>query len=540
MINHSFPSKLSLLLLFLLTFMGCGSKADEDHNKYYTKGIKLIAQGKQSRGLGYLKKAFKINPNHQKGAVALANAFLKSSQPRNASKVLSRYVSKNKGTADTWYLLGYSRFMERKHESAIESLDEALKINKFLPKAVLLLGKIYMEHKEPIAAKEIYLSISDKVSLGAPLAPILLKLSQLEMKGTEKDRANARVHLETALTLKPDYEDALSSLGLIYLNDKKPIKACQIFSKWVKRFPENGLAHLHYAHALLMDAKFKDAVTHYKKASKLRNDDILPLMGMVDAARALKDKKLIYSSLIKASAIDPSNVKVKWQLIPFYIEKELYTVAQKNATLCYNKYHRFMKYWEYKTEISIETGFYRLAYESWMRRLTLGAKSDDSFKKRAGILARQSGHFEISANYLNPLFKKHPNDREIKLNLALSLLQLKVQAKYTQGSKLLEEMSKTQWIYPIIWFALHQIQQGKLDQAKILLDRLKSMKKDREGLLFYYDVAIQYHKEKQEIDKYIALLKKQIPLARDKDEKQSIRAILKDAKKLKKEKREKK
>jgi len=40
---------------------------------------------------------------------------------------------------------------------------------------------------------------------------------------------------------------------------------------------------------------------------------------------------------------------------------------------------------------------------------------------------------------------------------------------------------------------------------------LKSMKKDREGLLFYYDVSIQYHKEKQDIDKQIDLLKKQIP-----------------------------
>ncbi|MBU1535819.1 tetratricopeptide repeat protein [Myxococcota bacterium] len=524
---------LFILTLGALALISCGSGKKGDEQKLRREGKGFIRGGQTDRGIAALKRAFNINSNNEDTAVTLAQAFLTKGDSRNASLALSTYLSKNSGKPETWYLLGLARYQERKSDAAIESLDEALKLKRAYPEAILLLGKIYEEHKETVAAKEAYLSIASEMSLGKALMPVLVRLAAILLKSeNERDRLNAAVHLQTAISLDPDSREAHSLLGLFYLKDKKPKKAIAIFESWLKINPKDGLANLHLGQALLMDAQYEKALAQYEKAAALRTSDTLPLMGIVETATYLKKPKKIYDALVKASTLTPSDTDIIWRLIPFYLERELYSVALRRIISLQKSHGSKPEYYKYLTDIYFNMGEYSGAYESWMKLLTLGQTADTTFKRRAGILARQCGHYDFAAEYLRPLLALNPDDREVKLNLALALWHHEVRDKKLEGLKMLEEMAKGDWVIPLVWWAWYKIQDEKLPEAFAVLKRAETLlKKDPVDRLFYFDVMSQYYLAAKDLKNHILFLEKEIPLAQNDSERRSLKIGLAEAKK---------
>ena len=399
-------SRSSLLIMVALALLGlsCGKKRRANEQKLIRQGKGFLQRGKRERGIQALKQAFNLNPDNVDTTIVLAKALLENSDPRNASIALSTHLSKNKGSAYLWYLLGLSRYQERKSDAAIESLDEALKRKRAYPQAILLLGKIYEEHKELVAAKEAYLSVADNMALGKELTPILVKLARIELSSDkEQERANGVAHLLAALKLDPSSRDAHSALGLQYLKDKKPKRAIELFTSWIKHNPKDGMGHLHLGQALLMDTQYEKAIAQYEKAALLRPQDTLPLMGIAEVAAIIKKPERVYSALVKASALQPKNMGVKWRLIPFHMERERFEVALKSLLAVKGVYGTRPDYYALLTDAYFGLGEYASAYESHMKRLSLGASPTDAFNRRAGILARQAGYYPKAVEYLRPV-----------------------------------------------------------------------------------------------------------------------------------------
>ncbi|MGM0596107.1 MAG: tetratricopeptide repeat protein [Myxococcota bacterium] len=505
------------LLTFLFILVGCSSKESRQQANW-ERGDKLLKKGNKKAAIIAYRNALAQDKNNEKGVVKLAKLYRDTGSIKKCSKVLTEFLLKNKGTADTWYKLARCRYLERKSDQAIESCGEALKIDPDHIDSIILLGNIYEEHKEKTAAKDLYLSVTDKMHLGKELVPVLLKLAALEIEtGKEKELKSAGVHLLSARKLAPKSTKVLSALGLYYLKQKQPGKARRVFKKWIEFYPEDGMAYLHLGQANLMLGKNEKSFEAFKKASQLRSSDILPLMGIVKVAPKINKNKEIYPALLKASTLKPADKNIKWKLIPWQIKKERYKVALKGLNQLKQDYQHKPEYYKLKSKVHEGLGEYSQAWENYMRVLSSGGKSTADFKKKAGILARYAGYHKKAVEYLEPLYVKE-QDPEVGLNLALAQIDSKEKSTRQRGVELLKQLAAKNNTQAAIWLANYYLRQNNSMKAKSILDQNKKQIK-LEDKIFYLDVLAQYYEKKNNHAKHLDTLKKQVKLARNDHEK---------------------
>nr|MDA3863355.1 tetratricopeptide repeat protein [Deltaproteobacteria bacterium] len=497
--------------------MSCSSKESRQQASW-ERGDKLLKKGNKKAAITVYRNALSKDKNNEEGVVKLARLYRDTGSIKECSRVLTEFLIKNKGKADTWYKLARCRYFERKSEQAIEACGEALKIDGDQIDSIILLGTIYEEHKEKTAAKDLYLSVADKMHLGKELVPVQLKLAALEIEtGKEKGLESAEVHLLSARKLAPKSTKVLSALGLYHLKQKQPGKARRVFKKWIEFYPDDGLAYLHLGQANLMLGENEEAFNSFKKAAQLRSSDILPLMGIVRVAPKIKKNKEIYPALLKASALKPGDKNIKWQLVPWQIKKERYKVALRNLNQLKEDYQHKPEYYKLKSRVHEGLGEYVQAWENYMRVLGFGGKSTAGFKKRAGILARYAGYHKKAVEYLEPLFEKS-QDAKIGLNLALAQIASKEKKTKQRGVDLLKKLATQDNSLAAIWLANYYLRQNNPERAKSILDRIKKQIKV-EDRIFYLDVLAQYYDKTNNHAKHLDALKKQVKLARNDHEK---------------------
>ncbi|MBN2722632.1 MAG: tetratricopeptide repeat protein [Deltaproteobacteria bacterium] len=530
--------RISILFLTLFLSIASCSQKEREGKKLYERAKIQLKKGNKEAARNLFFQAWKLNPDNEDGVTAYAEFFISKSEPRKASKVLATFLGKNDGKAESWYLLGYSRYLERKYENSVEALDEALKRKRKYPEAVLLLGQIYEHYQEWVAAKDIYNSVATDLSLGKGILEILVRLAALELKtDTEESKKAAEGHLRTALRISSKYKPAMVALGLYYINSKAPQKAEQLFRDWIKNgYSSGGNIYLKLGDSLLMQGKYNESIKFYKIAIKKMPESIEPLKNILRAFSKIGDRKNVWNYLLKASTMEPSNLEFKWMLVDYYLEKEMYITAYKNLEAIHSRYSLFPDFWRKLALVNEGMGDYPKAYENFMKILTLGGKENDLFRKRAGILARNAGLYKRAVEFLGPLLEKQP-DNETVLNYCLGLYYSSENSdsKKKAMDKLIKLGGDNKYPMADIWVSHIFLQTGKRKDAMSVLEKLKSLKLEDIEKLFYLDVLSQYYHLEKNKEMYINTLKKALLLARNDEERNSLKKSITEAETGKKE-----
>jgi membrane associated rhomboid family serine protease/Tfp pilus assembly protein PilF len=97
------------------------------------------------------------------------------------------------------------------------------------------------------------------------------------------DYPSAEAELKRVLAASPEDEDSLSFLGYLYLEEKRPELAREIFSKLVGTNPESADGHAGLASVASLENRYADAVEEYKLTAKLdpRYQNVYYDMGLM-------------------------------------------------------------------------------------------------------------------------------------------------------------------------------------------------------------------------------------------------------------------
>jgi Flp pilus assembly protein TadD len=130
----------------------------------------------------------------------------------------------------------------------------------------------------------------------------------------------ARTKFETAISINPNHERALVSLGEIQLRDKQPAQAVQTLEK---AFLVNGADwRMHYllAFACADERNFAKAETHAQRAADLGGKDHGPQAGVLlgrilSAEGKVPDARNVFNAVIRDFPTDPSAKDAKAALV---------------------------------------------------------------------------------------------------------------------------------------------------------------------------------------------------------------------------------
>ena len=226
-------------------------------------GSILTEDGEGDEALSQLKEAVRLRPGSAEAHHALAEAYHAFEQPERARKEYERTIAINPTFPPAQAALGEILFQAREFPAAAQHLDRALQ----------LLGS------SPDAAEPHYL--------------------RAKVDSEANELRHAIAHLESAVSLRPDFAEAWSDLGQARRSLQDHDGAKSALMRAVSLAPRDAVAHYrlgaeylaqnqaHLAVAQLQEAfalNPEDQSTLYALQSALRQD------GQADAARKVKEQ----------------------------------------------------------------------------------------------------------------------------------------------------------------------------------------------------------------------------------------------------------
>lgn len=153
--------------------------------------------------------------------VKLGKECFESKDYGNAERYFRKILKANDRFADIHNLLGVICHLEGKFESAIQSFEEALKINPHYTEALLNLAVLYNDLGRFQEAKKLYTQFKKKADGGSKeIEPVLRgKLSNRHAELGDTYRSiglykHAAEEYQKALALNPAYADIRTKLGI--------------------------------------------------------------------------------------------------------------------------------------------------------------------------------------------------------------------------------------------------------------------------------------------------------------------------------------
>ncbi len=257
------------LLIHFFLFVSAGLFG-ESAIELYNEGEKALSLGNVNSAIEKFKASLQVNSNYYKPMKGLARAFLLIGQYEEALNYIKKAERYDRGnvellTIEGEILIGLGEFekaraifnsiLEREPNNinakfglaeldiangqkrlAAERYLETLKIAPENRKALLSLTLIYDKLKDREASSR-YLELALRYHSNNPSVHLI---AALHMEGEGKyDRA--KKHLELALSLNPDYLDALLAITELYLREKNYSKAIEFATRIVNKDKGNEL-----------------------------------------------------------------------------------------------------------------------------------------------------------------------------------------------------------------------------------------------------------------------------------------------------------
>jgi Flp pilus assembly protein TadD len=273
--------KLAAALLLLNGIPAVGSAAAQTGTADRARA--LLMRGERKEAIGLLRQQLKAQASDVELHVLLGIALAQEEDLKEAIPELETAVKLQGTSAEIWNALGEAYAADQQSAKAREAFVRALKLDASLAQAHLNLGLIETEaHNLPEAARHL-----DKTMQLMGRVPEAAEAHYLRAKiYSEQGSADrAAAELKTAVSLRPDYAEAWSDLGMALQKSGNDNDALAAYQRAVRLKPDDWVAQSRLGMEYLNQDHAQDAVAPLEKAMALNPQDQSTLNSLQLALR---------------------------------------------------------------------------------------------------------------------------------------------------------------------------------------------------------------------------------------------------------------
>ncbi len=259
---------------------------------HLNKGIVFLRRKEYVNAQEEFRLELKINPNEDKAYNNLSAALRFQGLYDQAVEAAQKAVNLKSYYPEAYMNLGLAYKNKGDYEKAKEALGLGMKNVPLFLDANLLLGEILQEEGKWDSAMAEYQRILDQPS---PKKDILYDLETLFAKGDPYDLQNSEIrakahfnsgticvqqgridlaeyHLKRAISLKPDFAEALANLGILYDNTERRPQAIARLQEAVSLDPQNAVYHYNLGLAYAKSNRLEEAREEFERSLKIEPD----------------------------------------------------------------------------------------------------------------------------------------------------------------------------------------------------------------------------------------------------------------------------
>lgn len=299
---------------------------------YFAMGEAYALEGNSQKAVEAFKMVLIYDTNSPAVNMRLAAEFLKQGMITESLAQAEEAVAKDPKNVDGHLLLGGLYSSLKLYPKAMEQYNTVMKLQPDNTEAPLYIGALYSEQKQSDKAVKYFESLLKNPEYNTPyLAHYYIGRVRLEQSETKFQKA-AETSFKKALDLKPDFADAVLSLGVLYSKQKSEDKAVSLYRAFQKEnSPSPRVAEV-LAQIYIERGDYENA---YEQLEVMENDSDEPLNVRMKMALILIEQKRYDTAVAKLEEIlkdAPESDKVRFYLAAVYEETRQHEKAVKEYT----------------------------------------------------------------------------------------------------------------------------------------------------------------------------------------------------------------
>lgn len=250
--------------------------------------VRLHAEsGEVKKALEVAQQALAAKPDQPEVLDALGAVQLASGEGNQALATYSKLASLQPDSALAHFRLAGAQAANSRPQEAGASLKKALSLNPQFTEAHVALAQVEAGAGRTAEA----LKIAQRLQKEQPKSPAGFTLEG-DLLVTEKKHAQAAKAYETAYALVPSAQLAVR-MHAAYSNAGRPAEADARMAQWMKRAPDDPVAHLYLADGSLRANNHKKAIEHYEALLQKQPDNVVVLNNLAWAYQQTKDARAL-------------------------------------------------------------------------------------------------------------------------------------------------------------------------------------------------------------------------------------------------------
>lgn len=302
-------------------------RTQADYN--FAMGEAYSLDGNSAKAVESFKMTLVYDQESPAVHMRLAAEYLKQGLITESLAQAEEAVKKDSKNIDAHLLLGGLYSSMKMYPKAMSEYFTVMKLQPENTEAPLYIGALFSEQKQYDKAVKYFESLTKNTEYTTPyLAHYYIGRVRMEQSGA-KFQAAAESSFKKALQLKPDFVDALLSLGSLYTKQKKEDKALAMYREYQKENAPNGRVAEILAQSYIEKGDFAQA---YGQLEVVEAESEEPLNVRMKMALILVEQKkydLAAQKLEDVLKDAPESDKVRFYLAAVFEEMQLNEKAVK-------------------------------------------------------------------------------------------------------------------------------------------------------------------------------------------------------------------
>ncbi|WII70777.1 tetratricopeptide repeat protein [Bdellovibrio sp. 22V] len=287
---------------------------------YFAMGEAYSLDGNTAKAIESFKMTLVYDQNSPAVNMRLAAEFLKQGLISESLAQAEEAVKKDNKNIDAHLLLGGLYSSMKLYPKALAEYNTVMKLQPSNTEAPLYIGALYSEQKQSDKAVKYFETLLKNSEYSTPyLAHYYIGRVRME-QGDEKYQKAAEASFKKSLQLKPDFADAVLSLGMMYTKQKQEAKAISMYREFQKENTPNPRIAEVLAQTYIEKGDYEKA---YEQLEVLESDSDEPLNVRMKMALILIEQKrydLASQKLEDVLKDAPDSDKVRFYLAAVYEE----------------------------------------------------------------------------------------------------------------------------------------------------------------------------------------------------------------------------
>ena len=285
----------------------------------------------------YLEK----HPKNYRIRSMLGRLYIELNQPHKAIIEFKTAASDSQNKAQAYMELASAHLLIQDRAAAIKSLDKAIAWDSSKPTPLLTLFPLLLQQENYVRAQATIDNLSELNIDGAKI-----NLLSADLAKAQGNHERAEFYFKK-VTAKHQHQKATLGLFHALLEQKKYKEAESTLTRWLKKQPNDLIAHIALTESYIAQNEKEKALSYYQNLMKQFNELPIFLNNAAGLAYELNKTELALNYANKAYQLRPQNVSVidtlGWILSREGERKEAIDLFRKALSIEYNnaeiKYH---------------------------------------------------------------------------------------------------------------------------------------------------------------------------------------------------------